>query len=151
LPKPAFDDYRHLMIIGEHLANTSPRDETSEARNSLPQHPQHLRRGYWFFIPTSAMSVADAAGMCPARDSLLASAALDPKLPSSLLWCSERVAWATSAAGPELTSRDVRCSVDMSSKADVSQTSDFSAIDPKATSEVSGRADHHRAPWRVRA
>jgi hypothetical protein len=65
-------------------------------------------------------------GMCPVRDSLFESAALGPKRLSSLLWCSERVAWPTSAAGPELTSRDVRCSVDMRSKADVSQTSDFS-------------------------
>ena len=30
---------------------------------------------YWFFIPASAMSLADVAGMCPARDLLLESAA----------------------------------------------------------------------------
>jgi hypothetical protein len=72
------------------------------------------------------MSQACVAGMCPVRDSLLELAALDPKRLSSLLWCRERLAWATSDAGPELTSRNVRCSVDMRSKADVSQTSDFS-------------------------
>jgi hypothetical protein len=43
---------------------------------------------YWFFIPASAMTLAHVAGMCPARDSLLESAALDPKRLSSLLWCS---------------------------------------------------------------
>jgi hypothetical protein len=100
---------------------------------------------YWFFIPASAMSLAGVAGMCPARDSLLESATPDPKRAySHSLGAVSTLRVGYSAAGPELTSRDVRCSVDIRSKADYRRHRISVAIDPK-------RADRHRSPGRVTA